>query len=249
MSSHSRPEPTPGNHPAHEYQDHRIGFLDLPAEMRNHVFNNRVLFRTKDGERKELSVAEFGLRHQMLMPLMLVNAQIKNETVPMLLGDNLLHLIGSPFVYHPRQQSHDKRVMLDYSTLDRKCTSVHNPDDHIWGAKMELPPRKFRPLFKHVKITLHAPPKAGSSEILYCRKAPVVARIWANEELDWLYPIRELKDLGFGSLQSLEVEILQPNYYYAGMDGPAEFKKWTEDAIEGMHLDVEEMIIKFENIY
>jgi len=194
-------------------------------------------------------VAEIRVRYQMVIPLTQVDAEIKDEIVPMLLGDNLLHLIGSQFDYQHCQEPHDKRVMLHYSKLDHKCTFAQNPDDYIWSSRMELPPRKWRHLFKHVKLTLHAPPKAESSQSVYGRKAQIGDRVWAIKELDWLYPIRELKALGFGSLQSLEVEILQPNYYYVGIDGPQEFKKWTEDAIEGMHLDAVEMTVKFENMY
>ena len=59
----NRPEAMPRNYSANEDEECRTGFLDLRAEMRNPVYSNRVLCRTKDGERRELPVAELRFRN------------------------------------------------------------------------------------------------------------------------------------------------------------------------------------------
>jgi hypothetical protein len=182
---------------------------------------------------------------------MLIDKQIKDEMNPILLGDNLLHLIGSEFHYHLRQESHGKRIMHQYFMPAYKCRFINEPEGFWWGCEMELPPRKWRQLFKYVKLTLHAPPDHVLLRAVYGRKAGIEYRVWTNKELDWLYPARELKTLGFGTLQFLQVEILHPNYRwnngsYVGPDGPEAFIQWTEDAISGMSIDAIEKKIQFE---
>ena len=80
--------------------------------MRSLIYRTRVFCRTKDGERAEV-------------PKMLVNEQIRGEMTPILLGDNLLHSIGSAFHCHLLQESHDKRITHRYFMPAYKCRFIN----------------------------------------------------------------------------------------------------------------------------
>ena len=153
-----------------QFLDYATGFLDLPTEVRNMIYELRVLLRGESGERRLLTVNEFEEQYTELLPLTLSSTQIRRDMLPMFFGDNLLHLIGSPIEYHLLRSSHGRKTMLLYSTLrepkiPRRLTLrqtilelLYGPKKCIWHGQMELPPPKWRHLSKHIRVTLHAPP-------------------------------------------------------------------------------------------
>jgi hypothetical protein len=240
-----------------------VGFIDLPAELRNKIYENRVLYRTKAGKRKMVSVTGFRVRHQQLMSLILADKQIGSEMLPVFFGGNLLHLVdrrtrcpGRPNIFFAdgdTLEENDRRIVLCYSVPD--C--VQCPDDiaHrlLGGRKIELPPLKWRHMFKHVKLTLHAPGRVLRPFPAVFRPYPNPKRhstedrdMWYHQNMDWLFPIRELTALGFGQLHFLNIEV-QPEEMHPTFYELETLETWVKEKINGMQIDAMEIKLSIKS--
>lgn len=226
--------PAPRNHFSDPHVT-RLGISNMPPEIRNEIYRCRLLFSTSGGKRKLLTVHDFAMRYRVLLPFISASEQLKHEMRQMFFGNNLLHLNGTPFGQF--RFANSSPSTLQYSMLD-------TAQDQYWGASMELPPRKWRHLFKFVKITLHAPPLDLPEPF---NLVPRFSQcIWAADELDWLFPLREIHRLGFGQLEMLEIEVLFPRYEQFSIHKTLPFGRWTREAIQRMHLNILEKKLSFE---
>ena len=184
-----------------------LTFSNLPPEVRNKIYRLVVSFRTDDGTHKALKPKEFQIRYQKLLPKLLLSRQVLSEMLPILLGDNVIHL---------RAQSHTSGHGVFMSEMwDRiSYSQIHRPISKRAGIQsyffyhLEVPPSRMRQLFKQIKITIEAP-MFTKREVkdLVDRDIGDDERPWSMSEFDWLYPVRELQTLGFGRLEELQIEI------------------------------------------
>lgn len=80
--------------------------------------------------------------------------------------------------------------------------------DILHSIKMEVPPLKLTRFSRRIKITLEVP-MATKEELgkRMKRKLHDSERAWSVREVDWLYPVRELKNFGFEKVEELEIEV------------------------------------------
>lgn len=207
----------------------------MPAEARNRSYQFHLLFRTSDSLKTPLSVEDFEGRHRLLMSFIPAKGGLNNEIRSVLLGDNLLHLTGTPF--HRFRQTRSQPLTVKYSTLD---IAQHD----FWGATMQLPPQKWHRLFQFVKVTLHVPPLELPQPFNLLSRFH--ASIWAAREMDWLLSLRERHRWGFGRLELLEVDIIFPKHVQSGSSTGQTSGSCTRDAIAKMQLDAARTSIVFK---
>ena len=63
------------------------GFLDLPAELRNHIYHLRF------ASNSFFTVKSYKIRYHILLPLLLANTKIAEEARPVLFAQNGIHLV------------------------------------------------------------------------------------------------------------------------------------------------------------
>jgi hypothetical protein len=83
------------------------------------------------------------------------------------------------------------------------AASKRDEIDILHSIKMEVPPLKLRQFFRHIKIALEVP--MATKEKLgkrMKRKLHDSEWAWSVREVDWLYPVRELKNLASKELRS-----------------------------------------------
>jgi len=229
------------------------GFRNLPAELRNKIYENRVLFRNGIGEREKLSVTDFRVRHQQLIPLILADKQIGNEILPVFFGENTLHLVDKRsrcqrellncFADGNIPEQNDRRDIVHYSIMEcGQCLGYLSRH----GRVIELPPHKWRHMFNHVKLTLLAPERKYSlASVFHSHSDPhrystEDCHMWHHQNVDWLYPVRELKVLGFNKLHLLEIEI-KPKETHPTSDQLKTLETWVKEKIIGMQIDAMEI--------
>ena len=100
-------------------------FLDLPGEIRNYIYSIRGAH-----SQKFFAVGEYGMRYQMLMPLMMVDTQIAKEVKTITLAETGLCL-------------HPTKAYTGIGTTE-------------WRFRY-LPPSRLRPLFRRLKVSLYEP--------------------------------------------------------------------------------------------
>ena len=185
---------------------------------------------TKNGERKVLSMDEFRLRFHMLPRFLFQNAQIISEATPIFAGANTVHLKGRRFglADDTRQFSSMNRIYLKYAIKHP------NPPKGIvrqyeYNYHLELPPAAVRPLLKRVNVTLYAPHWFDFTERILGRAIAEDEPIWAAEDVDWMYPIREMTRLGFTKFERLSTKVVYQDYANAKME--KEFRAWVKEKI------------------
>lgn len=237
------------------------GFLNLPAELRNKIYENSVLHREKAGKRTQLSITDFRARHQEIMSLMLADKQIGGEILPMFFGDNVLHLgdrrskcPNKPTVFFAdgdTLEQGDRRILVHYSTPE--CTLCPNDITHrvLGGRKIELPPLKWRHLFKHVKLNLHAPRRQRLLLAVFRayakpdRHATEDRHMWYHQDVDWLYPVHKLTALRFDKLYYLDIEV-QPEELHPTSYEIETLETWLKEKINGMQIDAMEIRVSLK---
>ena len=164
------------------------------------------------------------------LPFLFRNRQIISEATPIFAGANMVHLKGKRYcsVVEPR------RAHLDHA--------IKHHGGLEYNYRIEMPPVAIRPLLKRITITLHAPYWSDFGRDVLGRFVRNDEHIWAAEDHDWLYPIREMKLLGFTLLEHLSIKVVYEGYEYARMD--KDFLIWTRDKISGM-IDAKELDILF----
>lgn len=239
------------------------GFLNLPAELRNNIYEKRVLSRSKAGKRMKLSVTDFRVRHRQLMSLILANKQIANEMLPILFGDNLLHLVDrrsrcserptSIFADGSSLEDNDRRIMVHYSASECPCCPNDCAHHALGGRKIELPPHKWRHMFKSVKLKLRAPERPRTLAQVFrpemdpLLRPPEDRHMWCHADADWLLSLRELKAFGFSNLHFLEIEV-RPNEFRPTYDELRTLKVWLEEKIKRMKIDAMEVKVSLKSV-
>lgn len=210
----------------------KTGFLDLPPEIRYEIYAYRASFRDSNNKHKSLLIKQFQMRYQMLLSFMLTDQIVLDELRPFILGSNTIHLLG-------------KRDFCGTPGYPRGELSVMRYASDHYG--MKLPPRKLCPFFKNLKITTEAPMHKGPAlRKLLGREVHALEREWNVEEIDWLLPFRELKALGFGHLDRLEIEVKQVIFGSAIDKGdPEEMEEWTRRKIRDLKISADSIDLIF----
>ena len=223
-------------------------FNDLPPEVRNRIYHLVVSFRNKDGTRKALKPKEFQMRYQNLLPKLLLSRQVLCDMLPILLGNNVIHLnarpghrIGGAFVSEGRN-------VIKYAHIHYPISKRAGIESHFF-YEFEMPPSRLRPFFKHIKITFEAPmfSKNNVRELVE-RDVGDDERPWSMAEFDWLYPLRELQKLGFGRLEELQVVIESGRFQYCTLQERWQMETWAGSRLWEMRAMnvIDAKILEFE---
>lgn len=218
-------------------------FDALPTELHNKIYNESKQFHYRDsgGRRWPLTVQEFELRYKTLLPILNASPQVGRTLKPIVLGDTKLHLraVRNPDVRFFGQPAIQRKTVILYSHIHLQRALQNGVERHHY-YEIDLPPLKQSRYFKHIKITLRALMDSQSAlERLVERRLLSAEKSWNVAEVDWLYPVRELKTLGFGELEELEIEV---KYYPdAEHNGGAvlEMRRWTESAVHATQIAAE----------
>ena len=133
----------------------------------------------------------------------------------------------------PRQLHYEHRFHLRYAIKHKVREYNH---------RMELPLAAILPLLKRINMTLYAPHWFDFGEGVLGRDLDKYERIWEAEDIEWLYPIREMKSLGFTRFEHLSVKIVYLDYANAEME--TDFQAWVKEEINGI-ADAKELDILF----
>ena len=214
----------------------RTGFLDLPDELRNNIYVRRIKWPTSF-----VTVKQYRIRYQVLLPLLLANSQIACEVRPLLFAENGIHLIPQEAAIH---------------SCSRRTT---------W-CFADLPPANIRPLIKRAKLTLyvlHTLQHINNSEndsVVDDGLVPICQDIW---EPLWLEPLLRLTSLGF-RLEELVIEaeyrentdviLRKPGEDEQRFDLPRVadktlIKQWLEKAIRGIALKNANIQLNFKRVF
>lgn len=176
-------------------------------------------------------------RYQNLPAVLSRNDQLVSEAQAIFAGANIIQLRGSKYSGADKTEN-DPRIFFEYVRKYGKRLGRES-EYNEYNFKIELPTASVRPFLKrvkivlqHIKITLRAPMESQIRlEDLVERELLSTEKPWNMAEVDWLYPVRELKMLGFGELEELEIEVkYYPDPDHRG-EGVLEMKKWTESAV------------------
>ncbi|KAK5747363.1 hypothetical protein LTR17_000002 [Elasticomyces elasticus] len=123
------------------------------------------------------------------------------------------------------------------------------------GEMIELPTFSLRKLLKRIELILLAPDEyentRKSNIAHHLLPSPPYPR-YAEPMRDWLYPLRNLRELGFGKLSELSIIIRYPLYLEARhyltneQEIKQQFEDWVAEQMEIMKLDAESVEIKYE---
>ena len=223
------------------------GFGDLPAELRNQIYKYRTLYHNDNGGRKIFTVNAYQMRYQTFLPLLCTSSQIARDLKPVILGSHTLHLkacrsFGSEFFRDDRWN----RISYAHIILPPGQHDGNRMRDCIY---MEVPPMKLRPFFERLKITLQAPMEVKEDVGKRLgRKLQAPERAWNVREIDWLYPVRELKNIGFEGVGELEIEIkyCSPDGYFRSVGDVTDMETWTRSCIDGMQICAQRYKVVFK---
>jgi hypothetical protein len=208
-------------------------FLELPPELRNQIYHDWLTILDKQGERKVLSIDEYMFRFQILPSILLNNKQILSEATPIFASTNVIHLQGRPFGPTQENQHPRYKAFIKYTVKHRKFLPCSR-DESEHNYELELPPVAVRPLLKRINITLYAPYWREFTDGALRREVTKDEKIWEAEDVDWLYPTREMKALGFTRVEHLAVKIVHDLWQHGSVERTNEFKAWTREQIRSM---------------
>jgi hypothetical protein len=146
------------------------------------------------------------MRYQMLLPLLCASSKIAKELKSMILGNHTLRLKVYWDYGEPRFRDDQWNMIMYPHTV--WPPAKRDEIDTLHSIKMEVPPLKLTRVFRGIKITLEVP--MATKEKLgkrMKRKLHDSERAWSVREVDWLYPVRELKNFGFEKVEELEIEV------------------------------------------
>lgn len=215
--------------------------LDLPPELRNMVYFYWLTMFGNDGARRVLSIEQFMIRYQSLPSVLLGNKQLISEAQPVFAGTNIVQLRGREF----REQ--EKTTHRNQHYLNYLCKHHQNPVTTLndeYNCQLELPPSRIRPFLKRIKIVLYAPTESMlRHEAFMGRLIKQGEKVWEAEDIDWLYPLREIRSLGFTRLLFLAIDIIHPRY--GTSERRIEFREWTQEKIEGL-VEAGQLVVTFQ---
>lgn len=99
-----------------------------------------------------------------------------------------------------------------------------------------------RPLLKRINVTLYAPHWYAFTKTVLGGAVSKDEHVWEAEDIDWLYPVRQMKSLGFTRFERLSIKVVYQDYKSAEMEN--EFHTWTKERIHSM-ADMKELEILF----
>jgi hypothetical protein len=216
-----------------------LSFLDLPPEIWNKIYHTLLTIRTKKGEPKVLSMDEFRLRFRMLPSVLLRNNQIISEAKPVFVGANILHLKGRRF------------EILGNLAICRELPEVRSQTSHHAPGKcpqgrIQLPSRVATgcgtSTFEAGQQYAVRSALVDFTESVLGRAVAEDEHTWEAEDIDWLYPVQEMKRFGFTRFERLYIKIVYPDYKSVEMEN--EFRAWVKEHINIM-AEVKELEILF----
>jgi hypothetical protein len=70
--------------------------------------------------------------------------------------------------------------------------------------------------------------------------------MWCHQNVDWLFPVRELTALGFGQLHFLDIEV-QPKEMHPTFYELETLETWVKEKIKGMQINAMEIKVSIKS--
>ncbi|KAK5690939.1 hypothetical protein LTR17_025827 [Elasticomyces elasticus] len=245
--------------------------LELPPELRNRIFELAVMVVTEDGDLSTLDTKQYQLESVKLR-IALTNKQLHDEILPMFYAMHRFRFTARHFTSDDERiqpsmllLGPESRAKVENSTKPVPessliCFGVFDRLLSRWseskeGDVIELPTFSLRKLLKRTELILLGPeaPSSISNTIfrgVFSSQPPK----YTHPKRDWLYPLRNLRELGFSKLSELSIVIRYPryieveNYPENEQEIMQRFKKWVGEQTDIMELDrvAESVSIRYE---
>lgn len=229
-----------------------LHLLSLPPEIRNHIWT--LLLARKDSQCKTFSLdcRRAPLYCYTLLRAACLNHQLYNEMVPIFFGSNRFSFATFSAFSSPTDSGSYRTTWLAQPNTIQYGHFISPCDKKDAAFGLQLSPFRLRQYFKILHLDLIVP---GSHNL---RDEARIKGNYQSPDVDWLLPVRELKALGFGRLETFEIEISYTSdlRFSYNRDAPIrefdeleeELKAWVTAKIEGMGVDAAKMKLKFTQL-
>ncbi|KAK5690610.1 hypothetical protein LTR97_012165 [Elasticomyces elasticus] len=240
--------------------------LELPSELRNRICELAVMVVTANGELSELDIKRYQLKSVKLR-IAWTNKQLHDEILPVFYGMHLFrftahhfgsddgHIQSGMLLLGPRsrEKGENSAKPVPESSLIRFGVFGRVISKGQEGDVIELPTFSLRKLFKRVELVLRAPSMYEDGLNTYERlRLRSSSPRYTDPTRDWLYPLQNLRELGFSKLSELSVIIRYPgdlmgrNYLTNEQEIEPRFEKWVAEKMKIMKLNAEVVKVKYE---
>ncbi|KAK5117100.1 hypothetical protein LTR85_009031 [Meristemomyces frigidus] len=175
--------------------------LDLPGEIRNLIFQILTTITNRQGKPVLLDGAKFRLYSQMVnINATLASREMRHDYLTILYSGKEVAEQGyrdwarMPLVLYGK-------FMLHHDPSQR--VSSYNTPGRAGIFTMHLPPLKVCSMMKRLQLVLTVPGAGGKFD----RASEGDKAFYYDGHVEWLYPVRELKALGFHGLDTLEITV------------------------------------------